>query len=600
MPEQLDRSDSDTAVRPVVGMAGPPRSLNPFEASNAYAATMIEAVYSQGVVTHPSKDEVIPWAFESWDLKPENAGTGDPTIVARLRDDLTWNDGGGAVTAADVAFTINYAKEHETSGFVAASDFASVEEVTVDRPGGQTVNYFLSEPDCAWATKLLGNQIVPKHVWENVSDPAQRTPLSEGGPVGSGPFRVTDHRHATHEEFELTRRDRDAIPWNELEYTDWLREGGPFVDGLVVRIYEQNDAREAALLNGKIDQPFGPIEIDAAERAREEEHLELRTINDDGWGHISFNTRRVPFDDVAFRQFLVKLMDHTAVVEDFYHGIGALKGTYVTPAAYEDWRPPEPTETDEYEGIPVPNLTFPGNSGEFTLDDAHVREAWNFLLNHEEAVHNYSLGSAVTDLTDSPDEQELYVDGEPFVEAHTDNAGSPGQGPVRVSRNPPDDEPTPRVEAVSGWINALARVGVPVESDYQTWAEQSENVYREQTFDAYERGWDGISANNDHLTQLFSSAGARLDDDPGGRRYRNTMGYTGADELITEQQAMMDPQGRKPIVKRVLAQIWHDAPTLVQEYIKNLQPVTTAYTGRVQTVGGVNNKQTWLNVRPTE
>lgn len=595
----MDISCNNTGGVPVLGMAGPPKWLNVFESNNAYAKTITDAIYTHGIVSHPHEDRVVPWGFEDWTVQPENAGTGDPTVVATLRDDLTWSDGGGRVTAEDVEFTAKYALEHDTSGVLASTDFEHVEDVTVDRPGGRTVSYFFERKNCAWATKVLGSPIVPKHRWKDVSDPSEYYPVEESGPIGSGPFVLADHEG--YEEFYLERRDRDAIPWNRLDYTEWLHEDGPFVDGLRIRVFETNDEREAALMNGDIDQPFGPIEIDVAAESRDVDHLELRTVDDDGWGHISFNTRRVPFDDVAFRQFLVKLMDHEAVVEDFYDGFGARKGTYVTPAAYAEWRPPEPTEIDEYEGIPVPDLTFPGNRGEFTLDDDHVEAAWDFLIDHPEAKHDYSIGDARTDLTNAPGDREIYVDGKPLTEAHTDNHGNPGQGPLEMSRNPPDDEPTPRVDAVSGWIAAVQRVGIPMESNYQTWAEQSEAVYVTQQFDAYERGWDGIGENNDHYTSLFSSTGANLNDDnPSGRRYRNTMGYTAADDLIRKQRAMMDREARKPIVKKILVRIWHDAPTLVQEYIKNLQPVNTRFTGRIQTVGGVNNKQSWLNMRLRE
>ncbi len=588
-PDKLSTSENV----PVLGMAGKPESLNPLHTSSAYSATIMNAIYTHGTALHPDQDEVVPWGFRDWELYPENAGTSDPTVVVELRDDLTWSDG-RPVTAEDVQFTVEYTKEQQASGILADSDFGSVEDVTVDSDSGTTVSYFFERKDCAWATRTLGAEILPKHKWRNVSDYRSHRPLEYGGPVGSGPFVVEEYGD---DEFLLRRRDEEFIPWNRLDYTEWLDEDGPFIDGLRIRIFETNDEREEALLNGDIDQPFGPIEIDIAANSRDIGHLELMTIDDDGWGHISFNNRRTPLDDCVFRQFLVMLMDHTAIVEDYYQEFGARKGTYVTPAAYEDWRPPEPTEIDEYEGIPIPSLEFPGNRGEFTLDDDHVERAWEFLLDHEDAKHDYSLGEAVTDLTGAPGGKEIYVNGRPLTEAHTDNEGNDGHGPFDMSRNPPDDEPTPRVNAVSGWIDALQRVGIPIEPNYQTWAEQSRQVYITQEFDMYERGWDGITANNDHYTTLFSSAGANFGENEEERRYRNTMGYMGADELIQEQRRMMNPERRKPVVKRVLAQIWYDAPTLVQEYIKNLQPVTTRFTGRVQTVGGVNNKQSWLNMR---
>jgi peptide/nickel transport system substrate-binding protein len=581
----------ERVTRPVVGMGRCPSTLNPFATASAYARTIIDVVYTPGVRFHPETNEIVAWGFTDWTVHPENAGSSDPTIVATLREDLTWSDTGEPVTAADVKFTIEYVTEHELRGLISELDFRSIGDVRTD--GEQTVEFYLDTADCRWPS-ILGTPILPAHRWSGVSDPESYDPVAEGGPVGSGPFVIGDVQWDDYVLLEC--RDDEAIPWNDLARLDWLDEDGPFVDELLFVGLEGEGTREEAALAGDIDQTWGPIEVDAARTAEESTRVKLFESDDDGWGHISFNTCRVPLDDVAFRQFSVKLMDHEAVAEDFYDGY-AIPGSYVTPVAYEEWRPPEPWEIDEFEGIEVPSLSFPGNGGPFELDEAAIELARTFLRDHPDAVHEYTFEEAVTELGSAPDGKELYVDGVPLPEAHTDGHGANGIGPLRLSMNPPGDDPSPRERAHKTWVQTLRRVGVPVEFSFESWQEQTQRVDIEQDFDMYERGWDRIDPNNDHFTTLFSSENANLSGEPDGQRYLNAMGYTGADDLIERQRQVMDNDRRKPIVKRLLVRIWYDSPTLVQEYIKNLFIVNSEYSGHVSTTGGINNVYTWLNVR---
>lgn len=595
MNDRGDPGPDRPVAGPVVGMGRCPETLNPFATTSAYAHTVLDAVYTRGVRFHPETNDVVPWGFADWTLHPERVGTGEPSITATLREGLTWSDTGDAVTAADVAFTAEYVMDHEVRGLVSEVWFRSVE--TVRAADERTVEYVQHEPDGRWPA-VLRVPILPAHRWSRVSDPASRDPVAAGGPVGSGPFVVAEVAWDDH--VLLERRPREAIPWNDLPYVDWLDGDGPFVDELLFVELEGEGTREEAALAGDIDQTWGPINVAAAERARAADGVRLFESEDDGWGHVSFNTRRVPLDDVAFRQLLVKLMDHEAVAAagEFYDGYAA-PGSYATPKAYDAWRPPEPAAIDEYDGVEVPTLPFPGDGGPFELDGAAVERARSFLLDHPDAAHEYAFGEAVTDCTDAPDGKELYVDGRPLPAAHADGRGGDGLGPLQFSMNPPGDDPGPRERAHDRWVGALRRVGVPVEFSHESWEEQTRKVDVEADFDMYERGWDGIDPINDHYTTLFHSENARPPGESDGGRYLNAMGYDGADDLIERQRREMDEDRRRELVRRLLVRIWHDAPTLVQEYIRNLFIVNRAYEGHVSTTGGINNLYTWLNVRET-
>lgn len=578
---------------PVLGMATAPNNLNVLASSTAYTFTILDNIYTTGTLPHPQTGEPIPWGFSDWTANPENAGTSEPAITAKLREGLTWSDG-EKVTAEDYKFTVEYVKEQGVAGTVSASQFSSVEDVTVDSPDGRTVHFFLDQKDRAWRSAIIGNYIIPKHRWKDVSDHKKFSPRKEGGPIGSGPFELTDFNWGNW--FELQKRDEGAFPaWNEQK--EWLDNEGPFIDNLRFEIFGSRSALMQNLMDGSIDQTYGTVPVDKAAQAQDADHLNVKNSKDDGWHHHSYNIRRVPLDDPVFRQFLVKLTDKQWSVDTLYKGIGAQRGDYATPHAWSDWRPGAPGELDgSYEGTSIPDLSFPGEPNTFTLNQEDVQQARDWLLNREDAKHDYSLGEAQSGDVNSPDGQAIYVNGKPIGEAHTNNEGEPGQGPLEISYNPPNKAPK-TARLASQWTAAARKVGIPISESVQSFNSQLPKVYANENFDIFEMGWTGITWINDHYRQFFSSAGADLEGNKDVQLF-NAMGYTGSDDAIEKQATMMEASKRQPIVKQVLAQIYSDAPTNIHYYAKMLQPVTTRFTGHVQTVGGVTNAYTWLNIRP--
>lgn len=574
-----------------MGMTTVPDSCNLFAAKTDYAFALLNNIYTLGAVRNPCTQEILPWGFRSWELYPERIGTSEPAIVARLREGLTFSDG-TPLTAADVQFTVEYHREQEPGGAHGTNHYDYVESVDVDRPGGTTVYYFLEEPSNSWERGVLGYPILPAHVWRNVADYSEYDPLEHGGPVGSGPLALADCRPG--EWYALEMRPESETPWNRLEHVDWLHDDGPFVDGVRFEVFDSREEQLAALREGEIDLTFEGIEVGSIDAVETDDHLELRHSANTGWNHISFNTRRVPLDDPAFRQLLVTLFDREHVVKDIYEGIGAIGGDYATPAVYESWRPPAPRQADDFDGISLPDLAFPGREGTFQLDESAVEAAREFLLSHPRAEYDYSVAEATTEFTYAPDGKEIRVDGRPLPEVHTDNAGTPVDGPLELMVRPPTDT-TGTLVAIK-WLSALKRVGIPVRLHVQSFDAMVSAVYERAEFDMFQAGWTNVAITNDHFTRMFSSEGVGSD----GNMTFNPMGYDGADDLIFEQRRLFRAEERKPIVKRILATIWNDAPTLVTVYENVLHPVNTRFTGYVDGYGGVGNPQTWLNVRPAD
>ena len=549
-----------------------PETLNPLVSTSAYASAIWGNIYDFGTTLHPEDQSFRPWAIQDWELNEDNVGSDEPTVTATLREDLTFNDG-TPVTAEDVGFTVDYILEQQPGGSITDLPFQNLEEVVYDSPDGYELSYYFEEPELEWFTGTLGSIILPKHVWEDVDDHSEYEPR-EHGMVGSGVWELEDY--AWDEWFELSFRDSEEVPQTTHEDIDWIHDDAPFLDTWRVEIFGSETAAEEAVMDGDADVLFTAVgaSIDMAIDAQESDNLSVIESADLGYYHNSYNLRRVPYDDKAFRQFLVRTFDKDWVIDDLNEGIGAVKGDYVVMPEFDTYRPDPPWDTDEYEGIDLPDLEFPGEDFDLTQDE--IDELREYLSEHPDASHDYTWEEATTEHADSPDGLVLHVNGQPLEEAHTDNEGNEGQGPLEMITYPADDFEIRNRYGVE-WVQMLQTIGVPTEAEIMTFAAATDQLWVEHDFDMFTRGW-GLGAAMTHFVALYSSDGADLEGDIDVPMF-NAMGYTGADDVIFEDAGIMDFDERENTVPQICAQIWHDAPTEITQFHNLLEPVSNDFVG---------------------
>lgn len=114
------------------------------------------------------------------------------TYTFKIRPEVKWNDG-QALTAEDVVFTYNYFK---TIPPVNAVDFTKV--ANMEALDAQTVKVTLTEADPKFLANMTSFYILPKHVWETVTDPTNY--LDPKAVVGTGPYKLTEYskEHGTY------------------------------------------------------------------------------------------------------------------------------------------------------------------------------------------------------------------------------------------------------------------------------------------------------------------------------------------------------------------------------------------------------------------
>lgn len=544
---------------PVVGLSNEPRGFNPLTISDSSAWAIMSQLFIYPTVRDPDDpNETAGFAFSDWNFDPDSL-----TGSASITEGLTWSDGED-LTAEDVAFTFNYLMDQEGHRF--ESNVSNFEEVTAT--GSHNIEFSLAsevaavfKPD----TGAFSVPILPEHVWSDVDDYTEHSPDSI---LGAGGFEWEDANEGNW--YELSARP-DALP-------DEIHEG-PFVDGLRFRVFGEVTALINGLNNGEVDLTYDSLTPNRAFQLQDRDNATVWNAPSRGYNYVALNMRRVPFDDRAFRQSLGFVYPYKHLVDTLRRGLST-QGDYVAASVYEPWRP------DDFQ-TPFEHGPHQTESGE--LDVERVRT----FLKEADGEHEYTFGSVESSQVTG--DQEIRVDGELLTEAHTNNDGESGQGPLQMMMTPPSSSPVV-ARASARFVENLNKVGIPAEQQPVAENSQTPRVWGEEAFDMWESRWIYMPSPHMYLGFWLHSSRADVESETEDT-HLNPMGYTGADDLIDEVQSTYDTQAQQQATKEALATIYQDAPVIVTEYPDRLHATSNAYDGWVKMPGGISqNPWSYLNV----
>lgn len=212
-------SNSDGAVLRVwAGSATPiSENFNPFAVDTAVHATFGAIYEPLFFFNQLSSDAPTGLVGDSFTYSEDGK-----TLTVKIKPDLKWNDG-QPLTADDVAFTFGYGSNK--------SDKLVNTEVTDDT----TVVFTYSTPQFTEAPLTLGSTwIIPKHVWESITDYMAET---NPKPVGSGPYMVQSFSDASY-----------TVVANPN-----YRDGEPAVKEVQYVGLDSNQSSQDLLTTGKLD-----------------------------------------------------------------------------------------------------------------------------------------------------------------------------------------------------------------------------------------------------------------------------------------------------------------------------------------------------------
>ena len=311
-----------------LGWTSEPDNLNPFigYADSTYEIWRINysTVWGYNQDNGPGPDLATEMPTK------ENGGISPDGKVwtVHLRSGVKWSDG-QPLTAADVAFTYNYAIKNDLSNWT--NYLAGIERVDVVDP--TTVRFVCSAPKANMDKANI--PILPEHVWSHVDPSLAQSSYEVKLPmVGSGPFQVTTFKKGSY--VEMVR--------NPYYYGKT-----PTVDRIFFQMYQNADTMVSDLKSDSIDAAWGvpPAQFKALRSSPDFKAIPYVFYD---WDFLEFNCYTKPSSlgnpvlrDENFRHALNYAIDREKIVAISYQGLSEPGYTVVPPDTYFNpdysWQP---------------------------------------------------------------------------------------------------------------------------------------------------------------------------------------------------------------------------------------------------------------------
>jgi len=292
-----------------------------FDSLNTYIVRGVAPDAVPNFVLEPLMARSPDEPFTLYPLLAESVALPDDrsSITFRINPAARFADG-VPVTAHDVAFSFELLMEHGRPYFRANYGQVSQVEIIDDL----TIRFDLSETDNRELPLLLGlMRVMPAHAMD--AQTFQSTFLE--GPIGSGPYAVTDVRPG--ERLTLTRRDNywgDDLPtrrgmfnFETIRY-EFFRDANTMFEGFKTGFYDLRLESDATRWATGYDFPA----LRDGRIVREE--IAIQTPH--GMKGFVFNTRREIFSDIRVREALSALFDFNWVNRNLSYDLMARTRSY--------------------------------------------------------------------------------------------------------------------------------------------------------------------------------------------------------------------------------------------------------------------------------
>jgi peptide/nickel transport system substrate-binding protein len=292
----------------IVGMRSDFGGFNPITSSAGYDIELMNYALFTPLVQYDENLQVVPYLAESWEMQDDTA------IVFRLRQDVRWHDG-QPVTAHDVEFTFNIAKNPASASLLGSVFLADVESARV--VDEHTIAFRFSRPH-AQALEDFWWAPAPRHLLQQIPPAELRNAPFNREPVGSGPLRFGSWR--ANEQLMLQRNP---------DFPEAL--GGPAAaERVVFRVVPEESTRQTELLTGRIHVTM-PVAPDQVRQIRDNADTDLHSYPGRTVHYLGWNNARPPFDDAAVRRALAHAINRQEIVDALLYGEGVIATSTIPP-----------------------------------------------------------------------------------------------------------------------------------------------------------------------------------------------------------------------------------------------------------------------------
>ncbi|MCY4512374.1 MAG: peptide-binding protein [Bdellovibrionales bacterium] len=285
-----------------------PKTLHPIKSVDLVASIVqgyiLESLFTRDVDTY----ELKPNLAERWEQSPDGK-----TLTFYLKKNLRWSDG-KPLTAKDVKFTFDAAKNPEYEGIHLLPSLENITSVTVKDDHTVVVKskqtYFKTfEIIAAW-------KIIPEHIYKDPKDPKLNKVL-----IGSGPYILSQYLRG--KMLVLTKNEN----WHGKDFP--VNQGLWNFKNIAFRFIKEESDELLRIQKGSIDYVRLSSEAFEQKTSRPpwgKEILKTKVKNKGGrgYGYIGFNLKKPLFQDRRVRKALAHLMDREMMRQKLQFGYGEL------------------------------------------------------------------------------------------------------------------------------------------------------------------------------------------------------------------------------------------------------------------------------------
>ncbi|WP_051184656.1 ABC transporter substrate-binding protein [Desulfatiglans anilini] len=534
-----------------VGLLEEPKTLNIWMASDTWSSKVLSQIYQPLYIREPEKLDLIPWLAESDPLY--NAADLSYTVTLRP---AKWSDG-TEVTAEDVIFTGEFIQEFKIPRY--ASYFKFVKKIeALDQ---KTVRYHLEKPQAIFLSRTLTTPIVQKRQWMPIVNDirGKDKPLAEiinvkiDQPIGCGPFVLKEWQQGA---YIFMAANPDFFG---RSLTIAGHKLGPYIDGIIFKVFGTSDAAILALKKGTIDMFWWGIQAGYIEDLKKQKTVEIHTNDKSALYYLGFNVRKAPFSDPALRRAIATLIDKDFIITRILQGY-AIELDSVVPPGNRFWHCPN---------VPSYGKGLPRNE--------RIKAAYDILKNA-----GYSWDTPPVD----PKGKISAAKGLRLPDGKTMEG-------FTILTPPADYDPN---RAMTGMIvqEWLRQMGMPATSRPMAFGALIDQVKSRHDFDAFVLGYGKLSLDPDYIRNFFSSSNDKS-------KGSNMSGYRNPefDRIAEESAATMDAKKRQDLIWTMQGIILEDVPYIPIYNPKVVEAVRNDhFKGWVDMIEGIGNHWSFCLVEP--
>jgi len=337
------------------------------------------------------------------------------------------------------------------------------------------------------------------------------------------------------------------------------RHLGPWVDGVIYRMYGTSDVAILALQKGEIDMYWWGIQPGYVDRLTKAPDIQLFHNHKSALYFMGFNLRKPPFDDRALRQAVATLIDKKFIVTRLLQNYGTAMHSIVPPGN-KFWHNSE-----------VPRYS------EGLTHDQRIQKAYELL---KKAGYTWDI-PPVDDDGDLQQAQNIHLPSGQVMKK-------------QIILTPPADYDPKRAFAgmmIQEWMREM---GIPAFARPMSFSALLDKVKGKHDFDAFVLGYGKLNLDPDYVRVFFYSK----NDKPRGW---NMSGYSNPvfDKLADAQRLEMDRDKRRLLLLKMQQLLIRDVP-YIPLYNPDILEATSRkrFTGWVGSLGGIGNIWSLCMVKP--